>query len=193
MRLAVDEGRRRPVPEDRVRVMAAPADQALAEAALRAARRRRRAWTTGDRRLLLVWEGAVGSRRACVRRGRRSHGGTESTFDGGVAPPGMRSIARPRAIESSNPYLIPREQLAVVVAACQDRRRRRQSRRTKAIALALGRGTRAARARARPPTRAGDGNGPTPPDSGGARCLTRYRGATRGPRRDCGWRPIAHA
>ena len=47
-----------PVPEDRLRVIAAPADQALAEAALRAAVDEGVPWTAADRRLLLVWDGA---------------------------------------------------------------------------------------------------------------------------------------
>jgi hypothetical protein len=47
-----------PVPEDRLRVIAAPADQLLAEAALRAAVDEGVPWTADDRRLLLVWDGA---------------------------------------------------------------------------------------------------------------------------------------
>lgn len=54
----VDDGAAVPVPEDRLRVIAAPADQALAEAALRAAVDEGVPWTTADRRLLLVWDGA---------------------------------------------------------------------------------------------------------------------------------------
>jgi hypothetical protein len=55
----VDDGAAVPVPEDRLRVIAAPADQALAEAALRAAVDEGVPWTTADRRLLLVWDGAA--------------------------------------------------------------------------------------------------------------------------------------
>ena len=47
-----------PVPEDRLRVIASPADQALAEAALRAAVDEGVPWTAAERRLLLVWDGA---------------------------------------------------------------------------------------------------------------------------------------
>ena len=46
------------VSDDRLRVMAAAENQALAEAALRAAVDEGVPWTTADRRLLLVWEGA---------------------------------------------------------------------------------------------------------------------------------------
>ncbi len=54
----VSEGVVVTVPEDRLRVIAAPADQAFAMAALRAAIAEGVPWTTADRRLLLVWEGA---------------------------------------------------------------------------------------------------------------------------------------
>ena len=48
----MDEGASVAVPEDRLRVIAAPSDQALAEAALRAAVDEGVPWTTADRRLL---------------------------------------------------------------------------------------------------------------------------------------------
>ncbi len=48
----MDEGASVAVPEDRLRVIAAPSDQALAEAALRAAVDEGVPWTTTDRRLL---------------------------------------------------------------------------------------------------------------------------------------------
>ncbi len=54
----MDEGASVALPEDRLRVIAVPADQALAEAALRAAVDEGVPWTTADRRLLLVWDGA---------------------------------------------------------------------------------------------------------------------------------------
>lgn len=54
----VDAGTTVPVPEDRLRVIAATADQALAEAALRAAVDEGVPWTAADRRLLIVWDGA---------------------------------------------------------------------------------------------------------------------------------------
>ena len=46
------------VPEDRLRIVAAPAEQALADAALRAAIAEGVPWTTTDRRLLIMWDGA---------------------------------------------------------------------------------------------------------------------------------------
>lgn len=57
----VHEGAVVPVPEDRLRVVAAPADQALAEAALAAAIGEGVPWITGDRRVLIVWDGADGA------------------------------------------------------------------------------------------------------------------------------------
>lgn len=54
----VSDGPAVTVPDDRLRVVAAPADQALAEAALGAALDEGVPWTAGDRRMLIVWEGA---------------------------------------------------------------------------------------------------------------------------------------
>ena len=54
----VDQGTFVAVPEDRLRVVAAPADQALAEAALAAAVDEGVPWTTGDRRVVIAWDGA---------------------------------------------------------------------------------------------------------------------------------------
>jgi hypothetical protein len=46
------------VPQDRVRVIAAPRDQPLADAALRAALEAGIRWTTPERRVIVVWDGA---------------------------------------------------------------------------------------------------------------------------------------
>jgi hypothetical protein len=54
----VEEGAGVAVPEDRLRVVAAQADQSLAEAALAAALAEGVPWTVGDRRVLIVWDGA---------------------------------------------------------------------------------------------------------------------------------------
>lgn len=54
----VADGAAVPIPEDRLRVIASPADQALAQAGLRAALDEGVPWTASDRRLLLVWDGA---------------------------------------------------------------------------------------------------------------------------------------
>ena len=69
----VDEGASRPVSADRVRIMAAPAEQPLADAALGAALDAGVAWTTDDRPLVIVWEGArcSGDDACGCRRGLR--------------------------------------------------------------------------------------------------------------------------
>ena len=54
----ISDGAAVPIPEDRLRVIAAPADQALADAAVRAAIDEGVPWTAADRRLLIVWDGA---------------------------------------------------------------------------------------------------------------------------------------
>lgn len=54
----VNDGAAVAVPEDRLGVVAAPADGPLAEAALRAALAEGVPWTSEDRRVLIVWEGA---------------------------------------------------------------------------------------------------------------------------------------
>jgi hypothetical protein len=54
----INDGPAVPVPEDRLRVIAAPDDQALADAALRAVIDEGVPWTADDRRLLIAWDGA---------------------------------------------------------------------------------------------------------------------------------------
>ena len=54
----VDAGAERRVPADRIRVIAAPREQPLADAALRTVLEEGVLWTTVDRRVEIVWEGA---------------------------------------------------------------------------------------------------------------------------------------
>jgi hypothetical protein len=54
----VSSGASTPAPPDAVRVVAAPADQALADAALRAALAAGLRWSRADQRVLVVWQGA---------------------------------------------------------------------------------------------------------------------------------------
>jgi hypothetical protein len=55
----VSAGVSTPAPADMIRVVAAPADQALADAALRAAVGAGLRWARRDQKVLVVWEGAV--------------------------------------------------------------------------------------------------------------------------------------
>lgn len=104
----VDAGTTVPVPEDRLRVVAATADQALAEAALRAAVDEGLPWTPDDRRLLIAWDGADAAATA-----------SPGTHIVRMAVPSPESSARAiwDAIDRAtprrfvDPVLIPREQL----------------------------------------------------------------------------------
>jgi len=97
------------VPQDRIRVVAAPADQGLAEAALRAAIDEGVPWTTSDRRVLIVWEGAD---TAAI-----PSQGAELVAMPVPNPPASAARATWNAIDRAtprtfvDPVLIPREQL----------------------------------------------------------------------------------
>ena len=96
------------VPDDRLRVMAAADDQALAEAALRAAVDEGVPWTTADRRLLVVWGSA--------NAGMPSPGVEVVPMDV-PSPAASAALATWNAIDRAtsrtlvDPVLIPREQL----------------------------------------------------------------------------------
>ena len=96
------------VPDDRLRVTAAAEDQALAEAALLAAVDEGVPWTTADRRLLVVWEGAAA--------GTPLPGAEVVPMDV-PSPPASAARATWNAIDRAtprtfvDPVLIPREQL----------------------------------------------------------------------------------
>jgi hypothetical protein len=105
----VDDGAAVAVPEDRLRVIAAPADQALAEAALRAAVDEGVPWTTADRRLLVVWDGADAAATASegVDLIRMAVPNPSSSSARAIWEAIDRATPRPFV----EPVLIPREQL----------------------------------------------------------------------------------
>jgi hypothetical protein len=104
----ITDGAAVPVPDDRLRVIAAPADQALAAAALRAAIDEGVPWTADDRRLLIVWDGA--DQRAATSQGdviRMSVPNPSTSAARAIWDAIDRAIPRPFV----EPVLIPREQL----------------------------------------------------------------------------------
>jgi hypothetical protein len=83
------------IPEDRIRVIAAAKDQTLANAALDAALRAGLRWTTADRRLMVIWEGAEDA--------ARPSSGIEIVRMAVPTPPETAATAIWNAIDQSTP------------------------------------------------------------------------------------------
>ncbi len=104
----ITDGAAVPVPQDRLRVIAPAADQALADAALRAAIDEGVPWTADDRRLLIAWDGGdLGAASQGADVIRMSVPSPSTSAARGMWDAIDRATPRPFV----EPVVIPREQL----------------------------------------------------------------------------------